>query len=126
MTPQTSYTAAWMHPSSSLGGFTNDVSTIKSKVSEHFQNVGYSSHPDNFTSFDNLPDYWKEIYTPKQLDNPHSNDIFNNNITYEELRQTINQLLNKKAAGPSGISYEIIRHLPDNVISSLLILKLRV
>jgi hypothetical protein len=40
-------------------------------------------------------------------------------ITTEEVIQTIQQLPNNKACGPSGISYEMLKHLRTDMISAL-------
>jgi hypothetical protein len=66
-----------------------------------------------------LPDFWKKYYLPR----PHiliedSNNILTP-ITLHKLISTIHSLPNNKAAGPSRISYELIKHLPKDFLITI-------
>jgi hypothetical protein len=58
--------------------------------------------------------YWANEYLPKQnIDsNWYSEALYS--FTIEEVLDTLSQLPNNKACGPSGISYEMIKHSGNN------------
>jgi hypothetical protein len=45
--------------------------------------------------------------------------ILNSPITNEELLQTLSQLPNNKACGPTGISYEMLKHISPQCILAI-------
>ncbi|EXX73820.1 exodeoxyribonuclease III [Rhizophagus irregularis DAOM 181602=DAOM 197198] len=62
-----------------------------------------------------IPDQWKNQYNPL----PHiDQDIYNNIMdppSWDEWVQSVSELPNGKATGPSGISNEMIKHLSDKM-----------
>ena len=100
---------------------TSDIITdqveIERRTVSHFQNIGssssYSRPPHDVT---NLPDRWKDIYCKDVPDNLKGRSNLTADISLEELSNIIKLLPNNKATGPSKISYEMIKHLPLNVL----------
>ena len=94
-----------------------DSKEIKQATKDHFNNWT-KLNPTN-TSFEHectpflqpLPNIQANIY-----------DSLIQPITHDELRNTINIAPTQKATGPSGISNEMIKHLPYTAISSLLLI----
>jgi hypothetical protein len=84
-----------------------DPSLIKQHVQSHFHNWT-ALKPINETLFNNL---WKQQYLPLPHINPNWYHSLNSPITNEELLQTLSQLPNNKACGPTGISYEMLKHI---------------
>jgi hypothetical protein len=92
-----------------------DPTQIKQHIQAHFFN--WTAHkPINQLLFDN---FWNQYYLPLSHINPDWYTPLTQPITLEETLFTISQLPNNKACGPTGISYEIIKHLNHSCISSL-------
>ena len=97
----------------------NDIITdppiIKSHILQHFDNWTAPRHINS----DIFNSQWKTEYDPKPNINPnwYSNILLN--FTEEEVLLTINQLPNNKACGPSGISYEMLKHAGSNFITTI-------
>ena len=58
--------------------------------------------------FDN---FWYTQYQPQSHINTQWYNSFNSPITEEEVLQTISKLPNGKVCGPTGISYEMLKHI---------------
>jgi hypothetical protein len=95
----------------------HDKQEIAHECIKHYQNIGlqHSSTTTYIPSFP-LPEFWKKYYLPRQhVSLDHSNDMLIP-ITMHELTSTIRSLPNNKVAGPSRISYELIKHLPKDFL----------
>ena len=79
------------------------------------------SQQQNISDMDSPDNFWHDIY---YKDKPSHIDTGNltKTITLDELKETIKNLPNGKATGPSKISYEHLKHLPDSMIDQILIL----
>ena len=88
---------------------------IKQYTQNHFaQWTQYQ--PYNHTIFEQ---YWKSEYTPIPSIDPQWYNSILSEITINEVLQTIQTLPNNKACGPSGISYEMIKHLGQDMLQAL-------
>src|SRR3954451_4460243 len=79
---------------------------IKYEVNRHFQQVAGTTHSNK-----NIPDDWQSTYQPLQNIDP---TIYNELVTppsADDWYRIIDQLPNGKAAGPSKISNEMLKHL---------------
>jgi hypothetical protein len=83
-----------------------DPTIIKSHIQQHFDN--WTAHRD--INYDIFQSDWQSEYNPKPNINPNWYSSTLANFTQEEIISTISQLPNNKACGPSGISYEMIKH----------------
>jgi hypothetical protein len=92
-----------------------DPKDIKDHIKNHFEKWT-AHHPYDETIFNQ---YWKTEYEPKQNINTNWYNSILHSITTEEVIQTIQQLPNNKACGPSGISYEMLKHIGTDMISAL-------
>jgi hypothetical protein len=92
-----------------------DPTEIKQHVSNHF-NEWTAHHPLDEDIFNNN---WKDIYQPNHSINREWYTSILQEITTEEIISTIQQLPNNKACGPTGISYEMIKHLGPNMLTAL-------
>src|SRR6266496_3606472 len=84
---------------------------IKRETNEHFQTVARATNTDKIIDKNN---FWYEQYKEKEYIN---NDIYNHLMdepTWDEWIETVKLLPNRKAAGLSKISYEMIKHLSDD------------
>ncbi|GBC05594.1 hypothetical protein RclHR1_06300003 [Rhizophagus clarus] len=89
-----------------------DVEDIDKLTINHFQNIGSSSHNSNkFTTMDNLPTFWRDIYKTKPKPQILKDQLIAP-ITSNELQTTIQSLLHNKAPGPTGITYEFWKYFP--------------
>ena len=62
-----------------------------------------------------IPDQWKNQYLPlSYIDQDIYNNIMNPS-SWDEWIQSVSELPNSKATGPSGISNEMIKHLSDEM-----------
>src|ERR1043165_4936457 len=87
------------------GTLTTDEQEIADKVNHHFQSAALPvmDPPDE------IPDEWKPSYEPLPIDD----SIYKSQldlIDMNELNETLNQCPTGKAAGVSGITYEMIRY----------------
>src|SRR5947207_13548071 len=91
---------------------------IKKEVVNHFQNfVNTPSHP--FIPLDQLPDLWKQTYSPLPT---VDNFIYTNLMappSLEEWTDVINALPKEKAPGPSQITNEMLQHLGSESMTHL-------
>src|SRR5207302_5405667 len=93
------------------------------KTIHHFQNIGKNtSNSDKTFNGTSLPAFWRSVYykdPPPDLVNRTS---LNSPIFLTELKDIIKQLPCNKATGPSLLSYEMIKHLPDEFLLHILTL----
>ena len=92
-----------------------DPTQIKQHIRSHFSNWT-AFKPINQQLFDN---FWQQHYLPLPHINPDWYIPLTASITTDEVLQTISKLPNGKACGPTGISYEMIKHLGNNCILAL-------
>ncbi|CAB4409636.1 unnamed protein product [Rhizophagus irregularis] len=91
---------------------------IHAAAIKHFQNiVGPSRSP--FKSLNELPDRWKNRYTPISTIDPQIYQLVMAPIDTSELRAVINNSPSQKAPGPSSIPYEWFKLLSTDGISYL-------
>src|SRR6185437_2681648 len=62
---------------------------------------------------------WQYEYSPKHSINPNWYTTALQDFSKEEILSTLNQLPNNKACGPSGISYEMLKHTGQNCIQAI-------
>ena len=95
-----------------------DPKLIKEQIRNHFdQWTGFK--PTNQQTFDST---WKNCYEPISSINSSHYDNILNTITIEEITQTLQNLPNNKACGPSGISYEMLKHAGNLFLQTITIL----
>ena len=87
---------------------------VKTLANNHFRTVaGVPSKPA--PTIDDMSDRWQQAYLPQDnIDSTIYNDLLDP-PTYEEWQAAIKALPNGKAAGLSGIPYELLKELPDEV-----------
>src|SRR6266496_3789869 len=78
---------------------------IMSRTNLHFQTVTGGSNEDKV-----IPDEWKRQYSPKSWINDDIYEKLMDPISDDELINTIHNLADGKAAGPSKISNEMIKN----------------
>jgi hypothetical protein len=88
---------------------------VKKKVMDHFQKCAGSINQEK-----HIPDNWKQEYEPITYINSNIYDELLSLPTMELLETHIKQLPVGKAAGPTGIHNEMIKHLPTNMKELLL------
>jgi len=92
-----------------------DPNLIKHHIQSHFHNwTAY--RPTDQTLFNNL---WSAQYQPLSHINTQWYDSLSSPITEEEVTQTIAKLPNGKACGPTGISYEMLKHAGTTCIKAI-------
>jgi hypothetical protein len=69
--------------------------------------------------FKYLDDSWKEQYFPRDFIKEEWFSPLQEKIKEEEIKAMLRTLPNNKAAGPSGIKYEMLKHLGDEGIAVL-------
>src|SRR4051794_2151443 len=84
----------------------NHPDEIKCLTNEHFQTC-----PDGTHIQKEIPDQWKEQYTPLTTINPIIYKYLMTKPTYNEWLDVLKQLPNDKASGPSGITNEMLKNL---------------
>ena len=92
-----------------------DPIEIKQHVSDHY-NEWTAHHPFDENIFNHN---WKTIYQPNSNINSEWYAPILQEITTQEIINIIQQLPNNKACGPTGISYEMLKHLGPNMLSAL-------
>src|SRR6266498_3680594 len=93
--------------------FTED-NIIKEETNKHFQTVaGAVNMVKNLNEKDNKR--WNEQYKPKGDIDGKIYQYLMEQPTWEEWIETVKLLPNGKAAGPSKISYEMIKHVADEL-----------
>src|SRR5260364_108499 len=83
-----------------------DPPAIKAHIQKHFDNWT-TPRVVNQNLFNSR---WQGKYTPKPSINPDWYIAATSEISQEEVLTIISQLPNNKACGPSGISYEMLKH----------------
>src|SRR5260363_190209 len=89
------------------------VITDKAEIKEHFRlhfKHWMRRNPPNEEFQNNT---WTDAYKPLDKINPNIYTNVLEPISMEEMINTINIASKKKATGPSGISNEILQHLPQ-------------
>ena len=87
-----------------------EAEEIKRKTAHHFQNVAGSKN-----SIKKIPQEWQSSYKP---DTNIDKDIFrhsNRPIKIDEWLETVHESSSGSASGPSGITYEMVKHLHQDV-----------
>ncbi|CAJ0893772.1 6198_t:CDS:2 [Entrophospora sp. SA101] len=79
---------------------------IKYLTNKHFQTCPGGTHTQK-----EIPDQWKEQYTPLTAINPTIYKYLMTKPTYNEWLDVLTQLPNDKAPGPSGITNEMLKNL---------------
>lgn len=99
--------------------FTNDSKIIENECIQHFQLLGKTREEIDNTSKIASILINRNLITP--IDNIHHQQMATsvNPITTDEILLTLSTIPNKKAAGPSGITYEDLKHLDDRVIEMI-------
>ena len=95
-----------------------DPIKVKKLVNNHFKNIA-GIPPSTPTTLDNMSDDWQLEYLPQHDIDPSIYDDLLSPPSDEEWKNTISSLPNGSAAGISGISYELIKHLPEYASSFL-------
>ena len=92
-----------------------EPSEIKSTIQQHFYK--WTAHRNlNQTIFNSD---WSEEYKPSLDIEPEWYDPILTEITTEEITETLSNLSNNKACGPSEVSYKIIKHSGPNTIQAI-------
>ena len=85
----------------------NDPEEIKQATKDHFNN--WTKHNPTNPDFEHE---WTHFLQPLPHINPNIYSELTQQITMSELTETINSSPLHKATGPSGISNEMLQHLP--------------
>lgn len=97
--------------------FTNEINDIKQRTNTHYQTVGLDNNHQPlrvlYSSVDDLPFDWQHIYQPILSISSQAYAPLMDPITHDELSCIIRSLPTHKAAGPSGIPYDLIKKLPS-------------
>ncbi|GBC09247.1 hypothetical protein RclHR1_08700015 [Rhizophagus clarus] len=64
------------------------------------------------TTWDSLDQKWQNIYKPANTWNRQM-EVLNSPVQLDEWMSTLKEMNTSSTSGPSGISYSIIKHLPD-------------
>jgi len=92
-----------------------EPNSIKQHIQNHFEN--WTAHkPINQDLYQN---FWKQHYQLQLHINLEWYHSLTQPITTDEVINTINQLPNGKACGPTGISYEMIKHAGPTCIHAI-------
>ncbi|GBB86125.1 hypothetical protein RclHR1_12590006 [Rhizophagus clarus] len=100
--------------------FTTDPDKIESLTRQHFQSYASSTRSTHYTSPNDLPSPWNEIYLLRQDINNNIWDSLLQPLTMDDLDLVIHDAAKYKAPGPSKITYEDIKHLGYQARSYLL------
>ena len=97
----------------------NQLITEPNAIKQHIQN-----HFENWTAYRSInhnhyQNFWQQHYQPQPHINPNWYNSLTETITTEEVLNTIVQLPNGKACGPTGISYEMIKHASPTCIQAI-------
>jgi ribonuclease HI len=97
----------------------NDIITDPKKIKLHIQ-----QHFDQWTGLKqtNQQIYeseWQQEYVPKLSINPDWYNSALSEFTIEEVANTLSQLPNNKACGPSGISYEMLKKAGTSFLQAI-------
>jgi hypothetical protein len=89
------------------------ITTSKEDIFNHIKQYYQEAFRKRTSGFEQFSDDWKEQYQPKDfIENSWYNPL-SERISIIELEAVIKQLPNKKAAGPSGIKYEMLKNLGE-------------
>jgi len=88
-----------------------DPQDIKNKASSSFA----QQFRKRSTRLHDLSPFWTDIYEAKH-DFTSIWETVMDEVTLDEWHRTISSLSDHSAAGPSGIDYQILKKLPDNMI----------
>jgi exonuclease III len=91
-----------------------DDNRIKEEVNKHFQNVAGTVNKEKI-----IPDGWIETYQPLNYVDDSIYKILMDVPTMDELSAAISKLPKGKAAGPSGIDYELFQLASPTYIEQL-------
>jgi len=102
-----------------------DRNEIEHATIDHFKYTGCDKdlygRPIVSKPFTTLPSEWAEIYDPDNISlNITGRDDLMATITLDELISVISKLPSGKASGPSGISYEMIKHISSDSLVPIL------
>ncbi|GES90940.1 ribonuclease H-like domain-containing protein [Rhizophagus clarus] len=100
--------------------FTTDPDKIESLTRHHFQLYASPSHRNYYTSPDDLPSPWNDVYLPRQDINDNIWHPLLQPLSMDDLKLVIHDAAKYKAPGPSKITYEDIKHLGQSGHSYLL------
>jgi len=98
------------------GNLVTDPDTVKLETVKHFQSC--TGDPPSTSTV--IPDEWKSQYLPQDHVQPSWYSTLMDPISLEEWMNIVKESPNNKASGPSGITYELIKHLGTTMQKSLL------
>src|SRR6185436_14949138 len=90
-----------------------DPADVKAAAIQHFKTIA-GAPPEIVHTLDSLPPKWADVYSPVTHVSPDIYLHLTDPVTVEEWDTVIASLPNGKAAGPSGIPYEMLKQLPAN------------
>ncbi len=88
-----------------------DEKEVLEETNKHFKGITDTKLVED----EELIDFWREEYTPRNDIEEHIYNDLTKNIEKEEWLDTIKSLSKGKAGGPSKITYDIIKELSGNV-----------
>lgn len=104
--------------------FITEPDKIANECIQHFQTAGspdlISNLLTHYTTIDDLPENWKDIYTPKNYTFQSDINNLSSPITEQELNTALASLPKGKASGPSHLKYEDFIYLHDSFKALLL------
>ena len=89
---------------------------VKSETAQHFQNCTGELPP----AFVDVPDEWQSQYLPQTHVQSAWYSTLMDPISLEDWMDIVKGSPNNKASGPSGITYELIKHLGTSMQKALL------
>jgi hypothetical protein len=95
------------------------ITTQREEIFHQIQKYYKEAFRKRDAGFDYLSDSWKEQYRPKDFIEEEWYSSLNARIEVEELKTTLKSLPNNKAAGPSGIKYEMLKNLGEEGVTVL-------
>jgi hypothetical protein len=95
-----------------------EPSLVKSKAIDHFQTFAGIPPKGNYNR-DEFKPRWKNSYSPLSSVNSSIYNGLMDQVTDDEFNTALNSLPSGKAAGLSGIPYEMLKHLPTNAKAHL-------
>ena len=95
------------------------ITTQKEEIFHQIFKYYKKAFKEREAGFDYLDDSWKDQYNPRDFIEEDWFKFLDNKIEKEELRTVLKNLPNNKAAGPSGIKYEMLKNLGEEGIATL-------
>jgi uncharacterized membrane protein YheB (UPF0754 family) len=95
------------------------ISTQREEIFEQIYRYYKEAFKERDANFEHLTDAWKEQYQPREFIEESWFDTLDRRVEKEELRTIVKNLPNKKAAGPSGIKYEMLKNLGEEGLDTL-------